>query len=109
MQKILQKLLEFREQRDWIQFHTPQNLAKSIVLEAAELLEVFQWKRNDQLELKDRRLIAEEMADIFNWLILLSHDLNIDLKAEAMKKIEKNATKYPIAKSKSNAKKYTDL
>ncbi len=109
MKKILQKLLEFREQRDWHQFNTPQNIVKSIVLEAAELLEVFQWKINEKIDSEEKEKIAEEMADIFNWLILLSHDLNIDIQKEALKKIKQNAEKYPVNKSKGSPKKYTRL
>ncbi len=109
MQKILQKLLEFREQRDWQKFNTPQNIAKSIVLEAAEILQIFQWKTNNTISKEEKGELAEEMADVYNWLILLAHDLNIDLEQEALKKISKNAEKYPIEKSKGIATKYTKL
>jgi len=109
MQKILQKLLEFREKRDWLKFHTPQNIAQSIVLEAAEILEVFQWKIDDSLTEKEKEEIGEEMADVYNWLVLLSHDLNIDLEKAAFNKIEENSKKYPVEKSKGKATKYTKL
>lgn len=109
MKQILQKLLEFREKRDWLKFHTPQNIAKSIVLEATEILEVFQWKTDDSLSEKEKEEIGEEMADVYNWLILLSHDLNIDLEKVALKKIESNEQKYPVEKTKGIATKYTKL
>ncbi len=109
MKNILQKLLEFREKRDWVQFHSPQNIAKSIVLEAAEILEVFQWKSDEALTDKEKEELGEEMADVYNWLILLSHDLQIDLEQVALKKIEKNEKKYPVAKTKGIATKYTKL
>jgi dCTP diphosphatase len=89
MQKILKKLLEFRETRDWLKFHTPQNIVKSIVLEAGEILEIFQWKTNESLSKKEKEEIGEEMADVYNWLILLAHDLNIDLEKVALKKLNK--------------------
>ncbi len=109
MKQILQKLLAFREKRDWLKFHTPQNIAKSIVLEATEILEVFQWKTDNSLSEKEKEEIGEEMADVYNWLILLSHDLNIDLEKVALKKIESNEQKYPVEKTKGIATKYTKL
>jgi dCTP diphosphatase len=109
MHKILKKLLEFRETRDWLKFHTPQNIAKSIVLEASEILEIFQWKTDDSLSKKEKEEIGEEMADVYNWLILLAHDLDIDLEEVALKKIEENAKKYPVEKTKGKATKYTKL
>jgi len=109
MNKIVQKLIAFRDERDWKKFHTPQNIAKSIVLEAAELLEIFQWKKTNSISEKDKKEISEEMADIYNWLLLMSHDLNIDLEDAALKKIDTNAKKYPVEKSRGKAKKYTQL
>lgn len=99
---LINKLLKFRDERDWKQFHTPDNLAKSISVESAELLELFQWSSQANIEeLKD------EMADIYIYLLLLADNLNIDLDKIADKKIEKNKEKYPISKSKGNSKKYT--
>lgn len=106
MQAILKQLLEFRAARDWHKFNTPQNIAKSIVLEASELLEVFQWKTDDSVSKEEQNAIADEMSDIYNWLILLAHDLKIDLKKTSLKKIQKNAKKYPIDKIKGIAPKY---
>lgn len=110
MNPVLAKLLQFRKDRDWEQFHSPQNIAQSIVLEAAEVLEIFQWKRTDApLTKKEKEQLGEEMADVYNWLLLLSHDLEIDLEKTALKKIVKNSKKYPVEKSKGKAKKYTEL
>ncbi|MEX0896261.1 MAG: nucleotide pyrophosphohydrolase [Patescibacteria group bacterium] len=109
MTKVLQQLLSFREARDWKQFHSPENIAKSIVLEAAEVLEVFQWKKSATLTKNEKKQLAEEMADVYNWLQLLAHDLDIDLETEALKKIKKNQEKYPVEKSRGKAKKYTEL
>lgn len=113
LNEIVDKLLAFRRERDWEQFHRPKDLAISVVLEAAELLEEFQWK--DDVEVK-RYLeggglssVREEIADIAIYIAILSHDLGIDLLEEMGKKISKNEEKYPVGKSKGSAKKYDKL
>lgn len=110
--EIKDKLLAFRKARDWEQFHNPKDLAISLALEAAEVLEHFQWKSPEEIEKYTKEHaddIAEEMADVFNWIILLAHDLNIDIIDASNKKIAKNAAKYPSDKAKGNHKKYTEL
>lgn len=109
MKTVLEELLKFRAARDWIKFHSPQNIAKSIVLEAAEILEIFQWKKDDSVSRTEKEKLADEMADVYNWLLLLAHDLQIDLEKSALKKIKQNANKYPVSKSKGKATKYTNL
>jgi NTP pyrophosphatase (non-canonical NTP hydrolase) len=105
LEEILNKLIKFRDERDWRQFHTPENLAKSISIEANELLENYQWgSQNADLE-----NIKEEVADIFGYLLLLCKELEIDLIDVANKKIVKNAKKYPKDKSFGNSKKYNKL
>lgn len=109
---ILKKLLEFRKKRDWEQFHTPKDLAISLVLEATEVLEHFQWK--SEAEIKQyikihKKEIGEELADVFNWILLLSHDLGIDIVKASDAKIRANAKKYPIKKAKGKHTKYTNL
>ena len=110
---IVDKLLEFRRERDWEQFHRPKDLAISIVLEAAELLEEFQWKSDKEIEryLREGGLsrVGEEIADIAIYIAILSHDLGIDLFEEMEKKIGKNEEKYPVSKSKGSSKKYDEL
>jgi len=109
---LLKKLLKFREERDWEKFHNPKDMALSLVLEAAEVLEHFQWKNDEVMKeyaQKNKDDIGAELADVLNWLLLLSHDLDIDLLGALDKKIDKNALKYPVEKSKGNAKKYTNL
>lgn len=110
---IVDKLLEFRRERDWEQFHRPKDLAISIVLEAAELLEEFQWKSDKEIEryLQEGGLsrVGEEIADIAIYIAILSHDLGIDLFEEMEKKIGKNEEKYPVAKSRGSSKKYDEL
>ncbi|MBI5380083.1 MAG: nucleotide pyrophosphohydrolase [Nitrospirae bacterium] len=110
---VLEALLAFRKERDWEQFHKPKDLAISLVLEAAELLEEFQWKTDAEVagHLKDkgRKRVEEELADLAIYLKLLAHDLGIDLDEAMRKKIEKNRKKYPVEKSRGTAKKYTNL
>jgi len=110
IKEVSEMLLKFRKERDWGQFHSPKNLAISISLEAAELLEHFQWlKENEELHFNKKHEISEELADIFNYLIMLAGDLGIDIIESAKKKIEENGKKYPIEKAKGSMKKYRDL
>jgi NTP pyrophosphatase (non-canonical NTP hydrolase) len=110
IKEVSEMLLKFREERDWAQFHSPKNLAISISLEAAELLEHFQWqKENEKLTFKEKHEVSEELADIFNYLIMLAGDLEIDIIESAKKKIKENGKKYPVEKSKGSMKKYRDL
>lgn len=105
IKKIIEQLLDFRDRRNWKQFHTPENLSKSIVIEATELLENYQWG-NDNADIEN---VKEEVADIFGYLLLLCNDLDINLLEETKKKILKNNEKYPIDKSFGSSKKYNKL
>jgi NTP pyrophosphatase (non-canonical NTP hydrolase) len=105
MNEVLKQLKKFRDDRNWHQFHTSENLAKSIVIEATELLENYQWG-NDHADLEN---VKEEVADIFGYLLLFCDGLNIDLLEESKKKIVKNNLKYPIDKAYGNSKKYNKL
>lgn len=99
--RITQLLLQFRKERDWKRFHKPKDMALSLVLESAELLEHFQWKTDKQVKAytaKNKEAIADELADVFNWVVLMSHDLKIDIVQTAEKKILKNGRKYPMGK-----------
>ena len=95
--------------RDWKQFHTPRNLASSIVLEVAEVLEIFQWKLDNDISKEDVEEIKDELADVFICLLLFAHSLDIDLIKAANKKIVKNEKKYPVEKAKGSSTKYTKL
>tara|TARA_B100000029_G_C17119388_1_gene794512 strand:- start:260 stop:607 length:348 start_codon:yes stop_codon:yes gene_type:complete len=110
LEKIKVKLKDFSEERDWEQFHSPKNLAMALSVEVAELVEIFQWaNEGGAKEIKDpviRKQIEEEIADIFNYLIKFVDLLDIDLEKISLEKIEKNAEKYPIDKSKGKAEKY---
>jgi len=105
-------LRRFARERDWDQFHSPKNLASALVVEAAELLECFQWLTEEQsraLSDDDKRKVTEELADVFLYLIRLADKLDVDLLEGARDKIARNAEKYPVEKARGNAKKYTDL
>jgi len=110
---LQKRVAKFREERDWKQFHTPKDLAISIAIESAELLECFQWKNekvvSEYLKSEKSSEINEEMADILIYLVNLSDILGVDLIKAANDKFSKNATKYPAEKAKGNAKKYTEL
>jgi NTP pyrophosphatase (non-canonical NTP hydrolase) len=112
--ELTQRLVSFRDDRDWRQFQTVKNLLLSLNLEAAELLELGQWKSDDQVEamlgdpaFKER--LGEECADVFLYLLLICERAGIDLPTAAGRKIERNAAKYPVDKARGNARKYTKL
>lgn len=101
----LRSLIAFRDERDWKQFHTPENLAKSIAIEAAELLECFQWGP----EATNRDHVLEELADVLAYAYLLANEIGVDPEEILATKIAKNGEKYPVAKARGNAKKYTEF
>jgi dCTP diphosphatase len=109
---LMQKVIHFRDERDWEQFHNPKDVALSLVLEAAEVMEHFQWKSADEIKnhvKNHKEEIGEELADVFYWILLMAHDLKIDLGSAVEKKLAKNAEKYPIDKAKGSHKKYTKI
>jgi NTP pyrophosphatase (non-canonical NTP hydrolase) len=109
---LTDKIIKFRDDRDWLQFHNPKDMALSLCLEAAELLEHFQWKNPDQVELHlqtHKEDIADELADVACYLLELSANLGIDLSQAVEAKLKKNSLKYPIEKSKGRITKYNQL
>lgn len=100
---------KFRDDRDWKQFHNPKDLAISISLEAAELLEVFQWSGEDISHEGKIEKIKEELADVVNYSILMAESCNLDLDEIVREKIERNSEKYPVEKAKGKSEKYTEL
>ncbi len=105
LNEIKQKIEKFNDERDWNQFHSPENIAKSISIESGELLECFQWNANDY----DKDAVCEELADVFNYCFQMTSVLNVDPKEIILKKIEKNEKKYPIDKAKGKSTKYNKL
>lgn len=104
MDEIFEEIIKFQHERDWKKFHTPENLAKSISIEAAELLEHFQWQKE-----YDENEVADELADVLIYCLYMADAMDFDIKEIILDKMKKNALKYPIEKSKGNAKKYTEL
>jgi dCTP diphosphatase len=113
LEKIQEFQREFAKERDWEQFHTPKNLSMALSAEVGELLEIFQWLTPDQSDnLKDtekKNAASEELADITYYVLRIADMMNIDLEKAVWAKMKKNAEKYPVSKSKGNAKKYTEL
>ena len=102
--QVLEQLRKFVAERDWKQFHTPENLAKSISIEAAELLELFQWN-NDV----DEKSVKDELADVLTYCILLADNFGIDPYELVREKLERTKDKYPVEKSKGKSDKYDRL
>ena len=108
-QKTVDMILKFRDDRDWKQFHNPKDLAISISLEASELLEVFQWSGTD-VDCADKKdKIAEELADVVNYCVLMADACGLDLDEIVQKKVELNSKKYPVEKAKGTSDKYSEL
>ncbi len=107
--ETVNKVLKFRDDRDWKQFHDPKDLAISISLEASELLEIFQWSRDDVYCLDKIDKIKEELADVMNYCILMADACNLDLDKIITDKIKLNAAKYPVDKAKGTSTKYNEL
>ena len=108
-QETINKVLKFRDDRNWRQFHNPKDLAISISLEAAELLEVFQWSGSDTVCESKKDKIKEELADVLNYCILMADACDLDMDEIVVEKIRKNNEKYPVEKAKNSAKKYDEL
>lgn len=113
-ESILKKIKKFRDERDWMQFHNPKDMALALSIEASELLELFLWKNKKEVEeyIKNKKNIEEvsdELADIFNFAFELADNLGIDIETAVLKKLQKTAQKYPIHKSKGRSTKYTKL
>ena len=108
-QALVEKIRQFCEERDWSQFHDPKNLAISLQLEASEVLELFQWTKDNQMKPERDEDMADELADVFYWLIMLANHYDIDLTEALEEKMKKNETKYPVEKAKGKSGKYTEL
>ncbi len=105
-EEIIQALLKFRNERDWEQFHNPKDLALAISIESAELLELFLWKKAEDVNTEK---VKEELADIFSFAFLLADKYGFDVKEIVLDKIKTNGEKYPVDKAKGSAKKYNEL
>lgn len=109
---LTREVLRFRDARNWKQFHNPKDMAISLALEAAELLELVQWKNGAELDAHlaaRREALAHELSDVLYWVLLIAHDLEVDLGAAFLAKLAHNETKYPVALARSTSRKYTEL
>lgn len=109
---LTNRIIKFRDARDWKQFHNLKDIALSLVLEAAEVLEHFQWKNEKEVEeyiKTNKNDISEELSDVLYVILLMSHDLNVDILSALDKKLKKNEEKYPVEKSKGKHTKYNKL
>ena len=106
IQEITEKIVLFTKERDWEQFHNGKDLALALSIEASELNEIFLWKSADDVDVEK---VKEELADVMNYAFLIANKYNFDVKQIILDKLNKNAQKYPVDKSKGSAKKYTEL
>ena len=104
MNKLIKELRKFNQERDWDQFHTEENLAKSISIEAAELLECFQWDNN-----YNKEELLDELADVLSYCYMLADRLDVDVEEIVLNKLEKTKKKYPVDKAKGKSTKYNKL
>ena len=108
-QDLLDLLVQFRDERDWGQFHDSKNLALALSIEAAELNELFLWKNEEEAEQVDQEKLREELADVFAYAIMLAGRHSLEVSEIVKDKIAKNAKKYPVEKSKGSSAKYDGL
>lgn len=106
---LVERIKTFCDERNWSQFHDPKNLAISLQLEASEVLELFQWTKDNQAKEGKEENIADELADVMYWLIMLANHYDINLTGALEEKMDKNEEKYPVEKAKGKAAKYTEL
>jgi len=112
LENLAKEIISFRDERDWKQFHNPKDLALSIALEAAEVMEHFQWKNEKEIDeyiKTNKDDIADELADVLQFLLIMSHDLDINLEKACLTKLAKNREKYPVHKAKGVHTKYDKL
>lgn len=106
IQEIIEKIVRFTEDRDWDQFHNGKDLALALSIEAAELNELYLWKKPEEVNVGK---VKEELADILNYAFLIADKYKLDIKEIILDKLERNALKYPVDKSRGNARKYNEL
>lgn len=109
MKELMNRINQFRDERDWRKFHNEKDLAISISLEASELLELFQWKKSEEVVEKSLQEIREELADVFIYSFMMADNLNLDVEEIIKSKLDLNEQKYPVEKSRGGNKKYNEL
>lgn len=106
IRQLIAEIDEFSRERDWDQFHNPKDIALALSIEASELLEAFLWKNPEDAKIEK---VKEELADVFNYALMMAGKYNLDVPQIIREKIAKNAEKYPVEKAKGSAKKYNEL
>lgn len=106
IQEIMEQIVRFTEERDWDQFHNGKDLALALSIEAAELNELFLWKKPEEVDVAK---VKEELADILNYAFLIADKYDLDIKQIILDKLARNAEKYPVGKARGNARKYNEL
>lgn len=112
IREMTARILQFRDERDWAQFHKPKDMLISLMLETAELGEHFQWKSEEEIKAhleSSKAEVADELSDVFYWVLLLAHDLGVNLKDAFERKMALNQAKYPVEKCKGRHTKYSSL
>lgn len=112
IQKLTDIIIKFRNARNWKKFHNPKDTSLSLVLEATEVMEHFQWKTDEEIKkyiIDHKKEIGEELSDVLYWVLLMSHDLGIDIQKAFKNKMKITNKKYPVNKAKGNHKKYSEL
>ena len=112
LEQLTAAVVRFRDERDWKQFHNPKDVALSLLLEAGEVLEIFQWQDAAGVAAAAQARkgdLADELADVLSYTLLMAHDLGIDLRAALAAKLQKNALKYPVDKARGSSRKSTEL
>ena len=109
MKELMNRINQFRDERDWRKFHNEKDLAISISLEASELLELFQWKKSEEVVEKSLQEIREELADVFIYSFMMADNLNLDVEEIIKSKLDLNEQKYHVEKSRGSNKKYNEL
>lgn len=109
LEKLQSEVVQFRDERDWKQFHNFKDMLLSLNLEVSELCEHFQWKSEEEALQLEKQELGEELSDILYWVLLLSHDLGIDLGQAFREKMAKNMKKYPVELARGRKEKYTDM
>lgn len=106
LKSVIEKILKFRDERDWAQFHNPKDLAIALNIETSELLEEFLWKKYDEA---DKNKVKEELADVFIYAFLIADKYRLNVEEIVFNKIEKNEENYPVEKAKGKSQKYNEL
>ncbi len=112
LEELTEKIIKFRDERDWKQFHSPKDSAIALLSEAAEVLDQFKWLSEKEISayIKDsKKEIADELSDVLSWVLLMSYDLGIDIKRSFNAKMKENSKKYPVKKARGKHIKYTKL